>query len=160
MRIVSILFNFNILVLFCQICHFLNLHRDHKVLLINDKEMMQKEILNYSIEPFQKQLNKKIDEIITLKKIIENEMDKLNKNFDKVYDEITQYFKDNKNQIKENEEDIVHKLLLEVTKIKAKLENFMSECNNAINFYEKINKILKPINKGEENNIYKKMIYI
>ena len=160
MRIVSILFNFNILVLFCQICHFLNLHRDHKVLLINDKEMMQKEILNYSIEPFQKQLNKKIDEIRTIKKIIENEMDKLNKNFDKVYDEITQYFKDNKNQIKENEEDIVHKFQLEVTKIKAKLENFMSECNNAINFYEKINKILKPINKGEENNIYKKMIYI
>ena len=36
----------------------------------------------------------------------------------------------------------------------------MNECNNAINFYEKINKILKPINKGEENNIYKKMIYI
>ena len=157
MKIVNILFNFIILELFCQICHVLNFHEDHKVLLINNKEILPEENLNFDIEPFQNQLNKSIDEISVLKKLIENEINIINNNYDKIYNEVTQFFKENK---KEKEENIIDKLQFEVTKIKEKLEYFLTDCNAYINFSEKINKIIKPFKNEKGNNIFKRLIYI
>ena len=159
-RIVNILFNCNFLELFCQICHFLNLHKVHKVILINKKEILPKDNLNYDIKPFQKQLIKNIDEIIILKDLLENEMNKINNNYNKVYNEITQFFKENKNQKETKEEDIIDKLQFEVTKIKEKFEYYITDCNTYIKFSEKINKIIKLFNNENKNNIFKKMIYI
>jgi len=52
----------------------------------------------------------------------------------------------------------------EVTKVKEKLENFLSESNNAIKKIEKINKGIKLIEKDEEKdeekNILKILTYV
>ena len=80
-------------------------------------------------------------------------MNKINNNYNKVYNEITQFFK-------EKEEDIIDKLQFEVTKIKEKFEYYITDCNTYIKFSEKINKIMKLFNNENDNNIFKKMIYL
>ena len=66
-------------------------------------------------------------------------------------------------KLKKEEKEIKDKLDNEVTKIKEKLEEYLSLSNNLIKNSERINKGIKTINKDEENHnikIIKKLTYI
>ena len=52
------------------------------------------------------------------------------------------------------------KLQNEVTKVKEKLENFLSESNNLIKNNERINKGIKSMEKKEDKNIIKNLSYV
>ena len=56
-------------------CHFMNLHNNHKLLRINDEEELKKE--NISIEESSKDLENNKNKLEELKSKIENEMIKI-----------------------------------------------------------------------------------
>ena len=59
---------------------------------------------------------------------------------------------------------MIDKIQTEVTKIKSKLEEYLTLINTLIKNYEKINKGIKKLNEGEEQkrniNTIKKLTYI
>ena len=62
-------------------------------------------------------------------------------------------------ELVKQENDIREKLQIEVTKIKEKLENYLSNANNQIKINERINQGIKKLEK-EEKNILKSLTYI
>ena len=58
-------------------CHYLNIHQGHKIVLINDEEALKKE--NITIESSSKEFNKYIEKSINLKDKIEKEITKIDK---------------------------------------------------------------------------------
>ena len=58
------------------------------------------------------------------------------------------------------ENDLKEKLQIEVTKVKEKLENFLSESNKVIKTNEKLNKGIKNIEKDKEQNFIKSLSYL
>ena len=101
------------------------MHQGHKVILVKENEYSEQKEINTNIDLFQDKLNKNTEEIIKIKHLIENETDKINNTYDKVYNEIMHYFNDSK----KNVEELIDELNNEVTKIKEKFENFLSICN-------------------------------
>ena len=83
-------------------------------------------------------------------------MDKL---YEKVEKEITEYFKRKYEELIEKEKDIKDNLQNEVTKTKEKLEEYLSFSNKIITNIERINKGLKAFKK-EEKNLLKKLTYV
>jgi len=61
--------------------------------------------------------------------------------------------------LKKLEKEIKEKLEIEVTKVKEKLENILSEIYNLVNINEKINKGIQKFDK-EEKNLIKVLSYI
>ena len=146
--------------MFCQICYYLNCHKQHNVILIKDSEDFEKEDNNINnIDIFQNQLNESAEQIIKLKNSIESEIGKINNTYDRIYKDIKQFFSNEKNK-KEKEEELIDRLKFEVTKIKEKLEISKTNCNNSINFTEKIIKLIKSSSSLEKKNIYMKLIFI
>ena len=74
----NILIKFNI-ELCCAYCHYLNLHKGHKVIPINDEETIKKENININ-----KEFKKNSKKVINLKDKIENEIIKIDKLYKKV----------------------------------------------------------------------------
>ena len=68
-------------------CHFMNLHKNHKLLKINDEEELKKEKI--SIEDSSKNLDDNKNKLEELKNKIENEMIKLDNLYEKIFDETT-----------------------------------------------------------------------
>ena len=138
----------------------MDLHKGHKVLPIEDEESLKKE--NISINDYIKEFDSGAKKVSNLKEKIENEINKINTSFDKVEKDTTKYFESKHEQLLKEEKDIKDKLQTEVTKIKSKLEEYLSLSNAIIKQYEKINKGLKIIENNEKKdlNMIKLLTYV
>ena len=85
-----ILFFILIIELCCSYCIFKNLHNGHKILELSDEESLKKE--NITIESAIIENKDKIQKIIDLKGKIENEINNINKLYEKTIDELTKSF--------------------------------------------------------------------
>ena len=96
-----------------------------------------------------------------MKEKIEQEIININNSYDTVFNNVSKSFELKHEKLYQEEKDLIETLQNEVTKIKEKLENTLSECNNLIRFSEKLDKGIKKLenNNNEENKI-KKMSYI
>ena len=84
----------------CTCCHFENLHNNHKLIKISDKELLEKE--NIKIESTINEFNEISKKSIELKEKTENEINKINKLYETTKDEITKsYIKKHEKLIKE-----------------------------------------------------------
>ena len=88
-------------------------------------------------------MNNNIQTIIELKNKLENEINKINKLYEKAVDDLTKSFLKKHEALLKQENDIKEKLQNEVTKTKEKLENYCSQLNNEILINERINQGLK-----------------
>ena len=127
----------------CAYCHYLNLHNGHKVIPINDEETLKKE--NLIINDYIKEFDIKYQNVKNIKNRIENEIKEINILYDKVEKETRKSFELKHEKLIKEEKEIKDKLETEVTKIKSKLEEYLSLSNAIIKQYEKINKGLKII---------------
>ena len=84
------------------------------------------------------------------------EIDKL---YEKVEKEITEYFNIKRAKLIKEEKDIKDNLQIEVTKTKEKLEEYLSFSNKIIRNIEKINKGIQALEK-EEKNVIKLLTYV
>ena len=138
-------------------CHFLNLHNNHKLLRINDEEALKKE--NISLEESKKDFIDNKNNIEELKNKIEKEIIEIDKSYEKASNEVTKSYGSKHEQLIKEENELKDKLKNEVTKIKEKLEINLSKINNTIRNLERIMKSFK-IFKEEENQMIKKLNYI
>ena len=156
------LFNiYQYVVLCCSLCHFLNLHKGHKVIQIKDEELLKKE--NINIQDYIKDFDISGKNVFNLKEKIENEITKINELYEKIEKETTKSFELKHEKLIKEEKEIKDKLDFEVTKIKLKLEEHLSLANSLIRNYEKINKGIKELNKEGQNKdikLLKKLTYI
>ena len=79
--------NFKTLALCCYLCYFRKLHEDHKVFEIIDEESLKK--CNITIEHSKADHNRILEKTTNVKNIIEEEIDKINKLYEKTFEEIT-----------------------------------------------------------------------
>ena len=137
----------------------MNKHTKHKIVLIDDEESLKKENITFDFST--KEFDKKKDAINNLKKKIEQEIININNSYDTVFNNISKAFELKHEKLYQKEKDLIENLQNEVTKIKEKLEIFISECNDLIRFSEKLDKGIKKLenDKNEENKI-KKLSYI
>ena len=91
---------------------------------------------------------------------IEKELEKIDKLYEKIDEEITKSFQQKHDKLISDENNLKEKLKNEVTKVKEKLENFFTECNSLIKLNEKINKGIKSLEKDEEKNMIKILSYL
>ena len=96
---------------------------------------------------------------INLKHKIENEINKINELYEKTIDELTKSYLIKHEQLIKEENDLKEKLQTEVTKVKEKLEEFLSYSNELIKNVEKINKGIKILEK-EDKNMIKILSYV
>ena len=104
------------------------MHKDHKVLEIEDEENLKKE--NITINDSSKEFDENIQKLNNLKKSIEYEMTEIDKRYFKVDEEATKSFERRREKLKKEEDDLKEKLKTEVTKIKEKLELTLTQVNN------------------------------
>ena len=142
----------------CSICQFLNPHKEHKLLLINDEESLKKE--NITIDSAANDFDQNISGVNDLKQEIEKEIIKINNLYDNVNNEVIQYFEEKQKKLREEENLLKEKLQNEVTKFKEKLENLLSECNKILKINEKIKKGIEKIKKENENSTRKILSYV
>ena len=141
----------------CTCCHFENLHNNHKLIKISDKELLEKE--NIKIESSINEFNEISKKSKELKEKIENEINEINKLYEKTKDEITKSYIEKHEKLIKEENEIKERLDNEITKVKEELENYISELNNEIRLSERINKGIKKM-ENEEKNMIKILSYI
>jgi hypothetical protein len=142
----------------CAICHFRNLHLGHKLIEITEEESLKEE--NITIESSTKEYNKVIEKTIDLKNTIEKEITEIDNLFDKVNNEVTSSFVQKHEALTKQENDLKEDLQNNVTKVKEKLEIYLSESNRLIKLSEKINKGIKSLEKDSEKSKIKILSYI
>ena len=116
----------------------MNSHNGHKVIPINDEETLKKE--NITINDSIKDFDLFAQNVINIKDKIENEIKKINIEYEKVDKEVNKSFKLKKEKLLKEESDMKDILQTEVTKVKSKLEEYLSFANNLIKNYERINR--------------------
>ena len=121
---------------------------------INDEESLKKE--NITIELFTKEF---IQKPINLKNKIEKEINEINNNYNIIKNKINKKFKEEHEKLIIEENNLIEQLKNEVTKTKENLEKYLSESNEIIENYEKINKGIKLLEK-EQKNMIKELTYI
>ena len=94
-----------------------------------------------------------------LKNKIENEINQINKLYEKTIDDMTKSFLAKHENLIKEENDLKEKLENEVTKVKEKLEIYWSDINNSVKFSEKINLGIKNLEK-EGKNMVKILSYV
>ena len=157
-KVILILFIFN-LELCCALCYFRNLHQNHKVIEINDHEILKQN--NISLENEENDLNIFIEESYRIKDQILKEMKLIDQTFDDLNTEITNCFKKKQENLIKKENDIKDSLKNEITKIKEKLEIYYSEIYEVIKKGELSSKIIKSYKKNKEEKIpIKELTYI
>ena len=108
-------------------CYYLNLHKSHKLLKIDDEEELKKE--NISLEDSTKDLNENKNRIEELKNKIEKEMIEIDKLYVKIDKEVTDSYKIKYEKLVKEENELKDKLKNEVTKIKENFELNLSKIN-------------------------------
>ena len=114
---------------------------------------------NITIEGKSEEIEKDIKKMNNIKENIENEIININNTYDKVYKEITEGCIRKHEQLFKKENELIQSLQNEVTKIKEKLEIFLSQTIQLIKNSERINKGIKSIEK-EDKNIIKTLTYV
>ena len=85
-KIFYIIINYNI-ELCCAYCFYVNLHKDHKVIPINDEETLKKE--NITINDYIKHYDVCAQNVNKVKEKIENEIKEINISYEKVDKEVS-----------------------------------------------------------------------
>ena len=138
-------------------CHFMNLHSGHKLIRTKDEESLNKE--NITIDSFAKDYSE-INKIVNkLKDKIEKEIEEINKCYDIVDERVKKKFEEEHNKLYKEENNLREKFQTEITKKKEYLQNYLSETDELIGNYNKINKGIKMLEK-EEKNIIKILSYV
>ena len=122
-------------------CHFLNIHNNHKIIRIEDEEALKKEKM--SIEDCTKDFDENKNRIEELKKKIENEVIEIDKLYDKVNKEVIESYKIKHEKLIKEENELKDKLKNEVRKIKENLEINLIKINEIIRKCERIKKGIK-----------------
>ena len=116
-----------------------------------------------SINEYTKEYDINAKNITNIKDKIENEINEINISYEKIEKETSKSFELKHEKLIKEEKEIKDKLQIEVTKIKSKLEEYLSMANGLIKKYEKINKGIKKFNNEDNNkniNILKNLTYI
>ena len=124
---------------------------------ISDEESLKKE--NITMENSKDELAINIEKLENLKKSIENEMKKIDEEYIKLDKETTASFELKREKLNKEESDLKDNLKTEVTKIKEKFENSITEIINLSKICEKLIKGLKTLEK-EEINMIKTLSYV
>ena len=117
------------------------MHKNHKLIPINDEESLKKE--NIKIEDSIDEFNEYFEKICKLKDRTENEMIKLDEVYIKADKDLANCFEEKHLILTKQENDMREKLQNQVTKIKEKLELYLTNLNELIRSCEKINKGIK-----------------
>ena len=135
----------------CFQCVYEQLHKEHKLVKLDDKENLKKQDLTIGkvIEEF----NAMFEKVSDLKNKIDKEIVNINSSFDKTMNDIKQYFIEMHEKLLKEENELIEKLKNEVTKVKEKMENTLSEINEEIRLNDRINKIANKLEKDDENLI-------
>ena len=139
-------------------CIYLNSHKNHKTLRIDDEEALKKE--NISIEDSTKDIEENNKRIEELKNKIENEMIKINKLYDKIDKDVTKSYELKHEILIKEENDMKDKLKNEVTKIKENLEINISKINDIIKKSERILKGMKIFLEDKDKQMIKQLNYV
>ena len=99
----------------CSECCITHIHKNHKILKINNEEELKKE--NIKIDDYMKDFDNNIQKLNNLKNKIENEMIEIDKRYEKVDDEVTNSYEIKLEKLKKEENDLKENLQTEVTKI-------------------------------------------
>ena len=155
------------------------MHNGHKIIPIEEEETLKKE--KFNINDYIKEFNESAKNIVNINKKIENEIKNINESYEKMNIETKKSFElkhekllKEENETKKlfelkheklikEEKEIKDRLDNEVTKIKEKLEEYLSLSNTLIRNHEKINKGIQILNKDEQNkntNMLKKLTYV
>ena len=135
----------------------------------NNKFIIEGDFLFTNFKEYGKQKDEKINinDYINnaqyMKNKIENEIQRINKSYEKMNKETTKYFKLKHDKLKEEEKEIKDKLDNEVTKIKEKLEEYYSFSASLIRNFEKIKKEMQNLNEDKQNkniNMTKNLTYV
>jgi len=121
---------------------------------ISDEESLNKE--NITIELFTKEFIQKPN---NLKNKIKKEIDEINNSYNNIKNKINKKFKEEHEKLIIEENNLIEKLKNELTKTKDNLEKYLSETNEVIENYERINKGIKLLEK-EDKNMIKELSYI
>ena len=133
-------------------------HNNHKILLIDDEESLKKENLTFDFAT--KDFEKKYEKMNHLKEKIEQEIININNSYENIFNDISKSFELKHEQLYKEEKDLIENLQNEVTKIKEKLENFLSESNNIIRICDKINKGISKLEKNNNHYIIQNISYV
>ena len=128
-------------------------------MLINDTESLEKE-KDISMESSLKELNDLIQNIVNIKESIEKEIIKIDKLYDDINLELTNFFNEKHEILINKQNQLKEQLQNEVTKVKEKLENFLSDSNRYIKNGQNIQKWVKILENEEEKDIFKTLSYI
>ena len=153
-----IIYFFILIVLCCAMCYFTNLHKEHKLLKIEDEEALKKE--NISVDISTKDLEENKNKIEELKTKIQNEMINIDNTYEKVDKEVTKSYEIKHENLIKEEERLKDKLKNEVTKIKENLENNLSKINETIRNIERIIKGKKIFLEKKDEIMIKQLNYI
>ena len=129
------------------------MHKNHKLIPINDEESLKKE--NIKIEDSIDEFNEYFEKICKLKDRTENEMIKLDGVYIKADKDLANSFEEKHLILTKQENDMREKLQNQVTKIKEKLELYLTNLNELIRNCEKINKGIKIMEKENQQLIKK-----
>jgi len=143
----------------CALCYFRNLHKNHKLIEINDPEILRQN--NISLENEVNDLNIIIEEPYNIKEQIMKEIKLIDKTYEDLYEEITNCFITKHNNLINKEHVLKDSLKNEITKIKEKLEIYFSEIYDMIKKSEISSKIIKSYEMNKEEKIaIKELTYI
>ena len=98
--------------------------------------------------------------IVNFNEKIKNEITKIDNLYDKIFNEISHKYKIIHEKLIKEENDLKDSLKNEVTRVKEKLENYLSNSNELIRKNEKLNQGVNILKKDEEKNILKTLSYI
>ena len=119
---------------------------------------MKKE--NITIETSSKDFNDNLQKVKTLKEKIEKEIIEIDKIYDDINKKLRKLFELKIERLIKEENDLRDNLQNEVTKVKEKLEIFLSQLNNVIKTNEKINKGIQKLRKDDDKSIIKSLTYV
>ena len=129
----------------------MGLHSKHHIIKIDDEKALQKE--NLTINKSTKDFDYSMEQLNKLKDVIEQEMEKIDKAFEKADNDTTNAFAAKRAKLDKEEEELKDKLKNEVTKTKESLEEYMTLVNNLIKNCEKIKKGIQALEKVDKNMI-------
>ena len=101
-----------------------------------------------------------IQKIDNLKIKIENEINLIDKSYNKINNEIIKIYEERHNKLLIEENNLKEKLQNEVTKTKEQFENYISKCNELLKISERINKGIKIFQNEKEKSIMKSLSYV
>ena len=124
---------------------------------ITDDDSLKKE--NITIETSKDDSYRFFEKINSLKESIEDEINKINKLYDKINEQVSKSFELKHEKLIKQENELKEELQNKVTQAKEKLEKFLSESNKVIRIWEKIKKGIKSLEE-ENKNMIKILSYI